>query len=259
MFAKNLIGTLRQRELGNLGKQLAAETGQPFNPSAAGEYVAGTYRQRFALASGRFAMLDDGLGFQLVPWTPSLDKQLGRYISGVARADGGIDWGFGRTAGSVCERSRQSPTSGKDGRHVRNQDSMGAGHHGFCDRPSDDLGCDGMDGLAARLPTAARAALVRAAPFSVLSPARLFLVVVCLRRLCTLNLHRGRLHRGIRRHHRGGRRDWHVGLAPTSNAWLVFSQWFRFSRLPSGSTRMSAMFWTSRTSHSPRRTSSSGL
>ncbi|MEY9137653.1 type IV secretory pathway VirD2 relaxase [Bradyrhizobium diazoefficiens] len=99
VFAKNLIGTLRRRELEDLGKQLAAETGQPFNPSAAGEYVAGTYRQRFALASGRFAMIDGGLGFQLVLWTPSLEKQLGRHVSGVARADGGIDWGFGRNRG----------------------------------------------------------------------------------------------------------------------------------------------------------------
>ncbi|TYL85924.1 relaxase/mobilization nuclease domain-containing protein [Bradyrhizobium cytisi] len=99
VFAKNLIGTLRRREVDALGAQLAAETGQPFNPSAAGEYVTGTYRQRIALASGRFAMIDDGLGFQLVPWTPSLEKQLGRHVSGVARNDGGIDWGFGRNRG----------------------------------------------------------------------------------------------------------------------------------------------------------------
>ncbi|MGY3585577.1 type IV secretory pathway VirD2 relaxase [Bradyrhizobium sp. USDA 4341] len=99
VFAKNLIGTLRRRELETLGAQLAAETGQPFNPSATGEYVAGTYRRRFALASGRFAMIDDGLGFQLVPWTPSLEKQLGRRVSGVARDDGGVDWGFGRSRG----------------------------------------------------------------------------------------------------------------------------------------------------------------
>lgn len=99
VFAKNLIGTLRRRELEALGQKLAADTGQPFNPSAAGEYVAGTYRQRFALASGRFAMIDDGLGFQLVPWTPSLEKQLGRHVSGVARDDGGVDWGFGRSRG----------------------------------------------------------------------------------------------------------------------------------------------------------------
>jgi hypothetical protein len=37
--------------------------------------------------------------FQLVPWTPSLEKQLGRHVSGVARGDGGIDWGFGRNRG----------------------------------------------------------------------------------------------------------------------------------------------------------------
>ncbi|MCK1699881.1 DUF3363 domain-containing protein [Bradyrhizobium sp. 146] len=99
VFSKNLVGTLRHREIETLGKQLAGETGKPFNPSAAGEYVAGAYRRRFALASGRFAMIDDGLGFQLVPWTPSLENQLGRHVSGVARTDGGIDWSFGRNRG----------------------------------------------------------------------------------------------------------------------------------------------------------------
>ena len=99
VFARNLIGTLRRREVEALGGRLAADTGQPFNASAAGEYVSGTYRQRIALASGRFAMIDDGLGFQLVPWSPSLEKQLGRHVSGVARADGGIDWDFGRKRG----------------------------------------------------------------------------------------------------------------------------------------------------------------
>ena len=99
IFARNLIDTLRRREVDALGEKLAAETGRPFSRSATGEYVAGTYRQRFALASGRFAMIDDGLGFQLVPWSPSLEKQLGKHISGVARGDGGIDWGFGRKRG----------------------------------------------------------------------------------------------------------------------------------------------------------------
>ena len=98
-FARNLIDTLRARELEALGEKLAAETGQPFNRAGSGEYVAGAYRQRFTLASGRFAMIDDGLGFQLVPWTPSLEKQLGRHVSGVARDDRGIDWSFGRKRG----------------------------------------------------------------------------------------------------------------------------------------------------------------
>lgn len=99
IFTRNLIETLRRRELDALGEKLAAETGRTFAKAGTGEYVAGTYRQRFALASGRFAMIDDGLGFQLVPWTPSLDRQLGQHVAGVARNDGGVDWSFGRKRG----------------------------------------------------------------------------------------------------------------------------------------------------------------
>jgi len=99
IFNRNLINTLRRREVDAVAGRLAKETGQPFKPAESGEYVAGTYRQRLTLASGRFAMIDDGLGFQLVPWSPSLDKQLGRHVSGVARDGGGVDWDFGRKRG----------------------------------------------------------------------------------------------------------------------------------------------------------------
>jgi type IV secretory pathway VirD2 relaxase len=98
-FNRNLIETLRRRELGALSERLVAETGQPAAKAAAGEYVTGTYWRRFDLASGRFAMLDDGLGFQLVPWSPSLERHVGRHVSGIARGDGGIDWSFGRKRG----------------------------------------------------------------------------------------------------------------------------------------------------------------
>ncbi|KHJ55169.1 type VI secretion protein [Aureimonas altamirensis] len=98
-FSPGLIETLRQREVEALGEKLAAETGRSFSKAGTGEYVAGTYRQRFALASGRFAMIDDGLGFQLVPWSPSLERQLGQHVSGVSRGGGGVDWSFGRNRG----------------------------------------------------------------------------------------------------------------------------------------------------------------
>ncbi|TGS08608.1 DUF3363 domain-containing protein [Mesorhizobium sp. M2E.F.Ca.ET.209.01.1.1] len=96
VFAGHLIETLRRRELDALGSRLAAQTGQPFNRAGKGQFVSGTYSQRFALASGRFAMIDDGLGFQLVPWTPSLERHVGKHVSGVIRGDGGTDWNFGR-------------------------------------------------------------------------------------------------------------------------------------------------------------------
>jgi hypothetical protein len=51
------------------------------------------------LASGRFAMIDDGLGFQLVPWRPALDANLGRHVSGTVAKGGAIDWSFARKRG----------------------------------------------------------------------------------------------------------------------------------------------------------------
>jgi hypothetical protein len=44
-------------------------------------------------------MIDDGLGFTLVPWTPSLEHHLGREVAGVVRPGGYIEWGFRRAQG----------------------------------------------------------------------------------------------------------------------------------------------------------------
>ena len=40
-------------------------------------------------------MIDDGLGFSLIPWTPILERHLGRQVFGVASATG-VEWSFGR-------------------------------------------------------------------------------------------------------------------------------------------------------------------
>ena len=79
--------------------QVAAETGLAHRPLVEGEYVAGTYRKRLSLASGRFAMIDDGLGFSLVPWRPALERELGRHVVRELPRAGGIEWTFGRQRG----------------------------------------------------------------------------------------------------------------------------------------------------------------
>ena len=99
VFARDLLDTLRRRELDGVSSKLAAETSLAHRPSAEGEHVAGVYRQRVTLASGRFAMIDDGLGFQLVPWRPALEQQLGKQVSGVMSPGGAVDWSFGRKRG----------------------------------------------------------------------------------------------------------------------------------------------------------------
>ncbi len=99
ILQRDLLDTLRRRELDAVGAKLSAEMGLPYTQAAAGKHIAGTYRQRLTLTSGRFAMIDDGLSFQLVPWSPSLERQLGRHVAGVAKDGCGIEWGFGRRRG----------------------------------------------------------------------------------------------------------------------------------------------------------------
>ena len=96
VMQRDLLTTLRRRELDAVGDKLAAETGLSHVKAETGEHVAGIVRQRLTLSSGRFAMIDDGLGFQLVPWSRELERKLGQHVAGVAKEGGGIEWGIGR-------------------------------------------------------------------------------------------------------------------------------------------------------------------
>ncbi|MGH6821888.1 MAG: relaxase/mobilization nuclease domain-containing protein [Methylocella sp.] len=98
-FARDLLATLRRREMDEAASRLSADTGLAYHPAVEGERVAGVYRERVTLASGRFAMIDDGLGFQLVPWRPALEKELGREVRGVMAPGGNVEWSLGRKRG----------------------------------------------------------------------------------------------------------------------------------------------------------------
>lgn len=99
VFERGLIDTLRRRELDTIGAKIAGETGLAYRPTQAGEKIVGVVRQRLVLTSGRFAMIDDGLGFRLVPWASALEQQLGRQVAGVIRDGGGLDFVMGRKRG----------------------------------------------------------------------------------------------------------------------------------------------------------------
>jgi uncharacterized protein DUF3363 len=85
IFARGLLDTLRRRGLEEAAARVSESAGQVYHPATEGDPVAGTYRRRLDLASGRFAMIDGGLGFTLVPWTPLLERDLGRHVSGIVR------------------------------------------------------------------------------------------------------------------------------------------------------------------------------
>jgi len=93
------LATLERREIERVGHQMARERGLAYMPANAGEYVSGRLAGVASLVSGRFAMIDNGLGFQLVPWQPLLEKRSGQHIAGLQRDDGGIEWTLGRNRG----------------------------------------------------------------------------------------------------------------------------------------------------------------
>jgi len=98
LVARNLVATLRAMDIDAAAKSLAAETGLKHRPIADGLTVSGTYRRSVTLASGRFALLDDGLRFSLVPWRPAIEKMLGRTINAVIRKDV-VSWQLGKQRG----------------------------------------------------------------------------------------------------------------------------------------------------------------
>ncbi|EML1093764.1 relaxase/mobilization nuclease and DUF3363 domain-containing protein [Pseudomonas aeruginosa] len=98
VLARNLLATLRGRELTAAAQELSAQTGMQYRPAVEGQRVSGIYRRSIQLASGRYALLDDGTGFSLVPWKPVIEQKLGQSVSAVIRGNS-VSWQLGRQRG----------------------------------------------------------------------------------------------------------------------------------------------------------------
>lgn len=101
VLAPNLLSTLRDRELLEAGKAFQDSTGLTYRPTRDGERIGGVYRRSVQLASGRFAMLDDGLGFYLVPWRPVLEPRQGQQLAAVVHGQS-VSWQIGRRRDVAC-------------------------------------------------------------------------------------------------------------------------------------------------------------
>ena len=98
VLVRNLLSTLRDLELTEAGKVIQHQTGLIHRPLRDGERANGIYRRSVQLASGRFTMLDDGMGFSLVPWRPVVEQRLGQQVSAVLRGSSAI-WEVRRQRG----------------------------------------------------------------------------------------------------------------------------------------------------------------
>lgn len=98
MLARNLLVTLRSWDVARAAKDIAAETGLEHRPVAEGQRVVGIYRRSVMLTSGRYAMLDRGSGFSLVPWKPVIEQRLAQQIAATVYRNG-VSWELGRQRG----------------------------------------------------------------------------------------------------------------------------------------------------------------
>ncbi|HVI98282.1 MAG TPA: relaxase/mobilization nuclease RlxS [Sphingomonas sp.] len=92
------LAALQRRELLRVAEEISGELAKPFAEARPGDTVEGRLARRVDLASGRFALVEKSREFTMVPWRPALEKQLGKHVGGVMRADG-INWHFGRSRG----------------------------------------------------------------------------------------------------------------------------------------------------------------
>ncbi|WP_087047729.1 relaxase/mobilization nuclease and DUF3363 domain-containing protein [Caballeronia ptereochthonis] len=98
ILARNLLATLRGRELEKAARDIAAETGLEHRPTTDGQRVVGIYRRSVMLASGRYAVLDDGMGFSLLPWKPVIEQRLGQQLAATVHGTG-VSWQVSRQLG----------------------------------------------------------------------------------------------------------------------------------------------------------------
>ncbi|QEE24948.1 DUF3363 domain-containing protein [Rhodanobacter glycinis] len=98
ILSRNLLATLRDRDMATAARDIAKETGLTYRQVADDERFSGVYRRDVMLASGRFAMLDNGMGFSLVPWKPAIEHRFGQAVSATSRGTG-VSWELGRHRG----------------------------------------------------------------------------------------------------------------------------------------------------------------
>jgi len=98
LLVRDLLAKLRERDVSAAARAIAAESGLEYRPLDENGRMKGVYRRSVLLASGRYAVLDDGMGFSLVPWRPVIEPRLGQALSVVVRA-GRISFDMARNRG----------------------------------------------------------------------------------------------------------------------------------------------------------------
>jgi hypothetical protein len=98
IYPGRMLSDLQRAELSKAGKEIATRHGKTFVETKRGDAIAGIYKRRIDLASGRFAVIENDRNVTLAPWRPVLERNFGKEVSGIARGDT-ISWTLGKQRG----------------------------------------------------------------------------------------------------------------------------------------------------------------
>jgi len=92
------LDALEKLDLDGAGKTLSDELGKPYKPALQSGRISGVYRKAMHRPSGKYAVIEKSKEFTLVPWRETMDRNLGKSISGVMKGQT-ISWTLTKARG----------------------------------------------------------------------------------------------------------------------------------------------------------------
>jgi len=102
LLSKGLIGkersvtektlkSLEQLDLTHAGKSLSRDYDKPYRPASTTGKLSGIYRKAIERPSGKYAVIEKSKEFTLVPWRETMERNLGKSITGIIKGQT-ISW-----------------------------------------------------------------------------------------------------------------------------------------------------------------------
>lgn len=99
-MSQAVLNKLERIDLEDAGKALSGRLGKPYQAASGSGRISGIYREAIQRPSGKYAMIEKSKEFTLVPWRSTMDRNLGKSISGLMKGQT-ISWTLTKARGQT--------------------------------------------------------------------------------------------------------------------------------------------------------------